>query len=372
MQIQHHLLPAISSGSQRQLQSLHFGQAKNGRKTYIQASLHADEIPGMLVAYHLRQKLLVLEDAGKIEGEIVLVPVANPIGLAQSVGGQSFGRFDLPSGINFNRGYYNLLPELKQALQGKLGDNASYNVHTVRQEARRILQQWPAVSESEVLKKTLQLLAIDADIVLDLHCDNEAVMHLYTGTPLAEMAQPLASLLGAQALLLARESGDDPFDETCSRLWWELAEHFGQHHPLPLACLSVTLELRGQVEVNHMLAEKDANAILAFLSLQGHIQQENPALPPPLCQPTPLEGVEPLRAPHAGVIVFYKAPGDFVKNGDLVCDVIDPLSGQNTAIHAGVSGTLFARCALRYAQCGADLAKIAGPRAYRSGKLLSL
>ena len=45
-------LPAL--GTQRTLTSFHFGTAGTGEKAYIQASLHADELPGMLVAHHLR------------------------------------------------------------------------------------------------------------------------------------------------------------------------------------------------------------------------------------------------------------------------------------------------------------------------------
>ena len=35
----------------------------------------------MLVAQHLRRRLLALEAEGRVLGEVVLVPAANPIGL---------------------------------------------------------------------------------------------------------------------------------------------------------------------------------------------------------------------------------------------------------------------------------------------------
>ncbi|MES2106052.1 MAG: succinylglutamate desuccinylase/aspartoacylase family protein [Pseudomonadota bacterium] len=378
MRIEYHPLPSISSGTERQILSLHFGHAGVGphiRKVYIQASLHADEIPGMLAAQHLRRQLETLEAEGKLASEIVLVPVANPIGLAQVIQGTPFGRFDLATGINFNRGYRNLVPQLKQALTGKLGDDAQENVSTIRSEAKKLLANWEPASETEALKKTLQRLSIDADIVLDLHCDNEAVMHLYTGTPLAAAVAPLGRLLGAEAILLATESGDDPFDETCGRIWWELAEHFAGQYPVPLACLPVTVELRGQVEVSHQLAKQDADGLIAFLRHTGHIENEmenSSNLPDPLCQPTPLEGVEPLTAAHAGIMVFSKGPGDFIRSGETIGELIDPLSGEATPVTATVSGKLFARIAHRYVHRGTTVAKIAGEVAYRSGKLLSL
>jgi hypothetical protein len=44
----------------------------------------------------------------------------------------------------------------------------------------------------------------------------------------------------AHAVLLALEAGEEPFDEACSRLWWDLAAHFGPGTPLPTwpACRS--------------------------------------------------------------------------------------------------------------------------------------
>ena len=94
------------------LTSYHFGTPGTGKKVYIQASLHADEVPGMLVAQFLRTELAALEAAGKIVGEIILVPAANPLGLAQAIHGAPFGRFDLTTGTNFNRAYKHVADDL--------------------------------------------------------------------------------------------------------------------------------------------------------------------------------------------------------------------------------------------------------------------
>ena len=157
MKVQHHSL-SVSSGTQRELVSLHFGSAEHGKKVYIQASLHADEVPGMLVSHYLRQTLAELEASGQISAEIVLVPIANPIGLAQEVYGSAIGRFDLSNGINFNRGYQHLTPPLIAALDGKLGDSTGANVQTIRTEALAILQRWQPNSEAGQMKKVLRPL----------------------------------------------------------------------------------------------------------------------------------------------------------------------------------------------------------------------
>ena len=369
MQIQRHLLPSASIGSTRELVSTHFGKPGDGPKAYLQAALHADEIPGMLVAHYLRQRLTQLEKEGRIQGEIILVMVANPIGLAQSEHGVIHGRFDRDSGINFNRSYFNPMPVLKTTLDGLLGGNATTNVRLIREHACKAVADWQTKTETEALKKILLGLAIDADIVLDLHCDSEAVLHLYTGTPLATAVAPLSALLGAQAVLLATESGEQPFDEACGRIWWELAEHFSDV-PIPPACVSVTVEFRGQLDVSHALASADAEALLGFLQHAHLLDLPAPALPALLCEPTPLAGVEPIVAPHAGVLVFRAAPGQALLPGDLVADLVDPLSGQQTALRATVGGVLIARTMQRFVQRGGGVAKIAGDVAFRSGNLL--
>jgi predicted deacylase len=360
--------PAIAA---YQLTSWHYGSAGSGKKAYVQASLHADEVPPMLVAQVLRRELERLDAAGRIKGEIVLVPAANPIGLSQVVHGMPFGRFDLGSGVNFNRAFRHVADELKVALTGRLGADADANVAAVRAAARAAVDGWEPANHTEVLKKTLLALAIDADIVLDLHCDNEALLHVYTGTALADRVEPLALLLGARALLLSDASGGEPFDEACSRLWWDLAAHFGPALPVPPACAAVTVELRGEMDVRYDYAEHDARAILQFLAREGIVDIPQTPLPAPRCAPTPLEAVEPLHAPQAGVLVFLKALGDEVEAGDAVADIVNPVTGDTATLRASRGGLLFASTAHRHLLRGMQVCKIAGTTPFRSGSLLS-
>ena len=378
MQVHKHPLSGPHSNAAFELTSLHFGTPGAGKKVYIQASLHADEVPGMLVAQYLRQTLTALEAAGRVAGEVVLVPAANPIGLAQAIHGAAFGRFDLTTGVNFNRSYKHVADDLKQSLPGLLGQDADANVKLIREHARASIAAWQPATDADTLKKTLMTLAVDADIVLDLHCDNEAVLHIYAGTPLAEGVAPLSAILGAHALLLAYQAGGEPFDEACSRLWWDLERHFEGRYPIPAACLSTTVELRGEMEVSYALAERDAAGLIQFLTLNGVLRAQDAAaeaaaavLPAPLCAATPLEGVEPLYAPHAGILVYTRELGARVAPGDAVADLIDPVSGDTTVIRAGVAGVFFARSAHRHVIRGMNVGKVAGAQAYRAGDLLS-
>jgi predicted deacylase len=373
MHAQTHPIATEAGVASYQLSSWHYGGSNGGggKKVYIQAALHADEIPAMLVAHFLKGALERLDAEGRIHGEIILVPAANPIGLSQVVQGTPFGRFDLGTGTNFNRSFLHVADELKETLAGRLGADAAANVAAIRTEARAAIARWEPASHTEVLKKTLLSMAIDADIVLDLHCDNEALLHMYAGTALRDKAAPLAALLGARALLLSNASGGAPFDEACSRLWWDLAAHFGPEIPIPPACAAITVELRGEMDVRYDYAERDAQALLQYLAREGMLDIAVAPLPEASCAPTPLEGVEPLHAPQAGVLVFLKALGEQVHAGEAVADIVNPVTGVTATVRAQRDGLLFASTAHRHLLRGMHICKIAGATPFRSGSLLS-
>jgi predicted deacylase len=364
-------LPSPAAGTNRVLPFLRFGKPGTGPKAYIQASLHADELPGMLVAHHLRNQLTELEQQGLLLGEVILVPVANPIGLAQTLLGSSQGRFDLRTGQNFNRLFHNLSVDVLSRVKSQLGADSHINKNLIRDAIRDCLMEQTTNDELSAQRLELMRLAADADVVLDLHCDCESVLHIYTGTPLWERVAPLAGLLNAQVALLETNSGDDPFDEACSRIWWDIAALVGDEYPIPLACLAVTIELRGFTDVNHNTAGRDAAALLDFLRLQGVIGGSLPQAIPPACEPTPLAGCIPLTAPTAGLVVYLRELGEIVKAGDPLIDLIDPVSGRVQQLLAPVDGVYFARENRRYVPPGTRLSKVAGREAVRRGSLLS-
>src|SRR3712207_2406631 len=116
-------LSPLAPGADLSLTVHRFGDPGARPKVYVQAALHADEIPGMIAAHHLRERLIGLEAEGRIKGEIVLVPSANPSGLAQRVLGEHIGRFNLADGINFNRGYPYLVPQVADRVEGRLTED---------------------------------------------------------------------------------------------------------------------------------------------------------------------------------------------------------------------------------------------------------
>ena len=380
---QHHLI-SPSCGTSRSLCSWHFGASDTGPKVYIQASLHADELPGMLVIQHLRHRLQEAESNGLLRGQVVLVPMANPIGLDQTWLQLQMGRFEMASGQNFNRHYpvwADWLRESGHDIALQLGSDARANVQTVRQAMQQALLRHPPVTELDSLRHTLMGLSCDADVVLDLHCDFEAVVHLYMEPECEAGLRPLAQWLGAQAVLLARGTGAHCFDESLSGAWWQLREsllashgpEFVATHPLPQACLSTTVELRGQTDVSDLLAERDSQALLGYLAdlqVLATPASVHATAPAALCQPTPLSGSQYLLAPCAGVISFQRQPGDQVQAGDVIARVVNPITGESQLACSDTEGVLYARHNVRWATTGMELAKISGKTPRRTGALL--
>jgi len=390
MHLVHHPLHTGGADAPLAVTSLHFGPAGH-RRALLQCGLHADEIPPMLVAQHLRRRLQALEEAGLLLGEVVLLPACNPIGLTQQVWGRLQGRFELASGQNFNRHYPALAEAAARrfAAQGqRLGADPAANARALRAALLAALDEGAegkegapgqALSALQRLRQTLLRLALPAELVLDLHCDNEAVLHLYATPDHEATARQLGRCLGAPLLLLAADSGDAPFDEALSGLWPRLRAHLGE--AVPLACFAATVELRGECDVDHALAAADAQGLLHFLQQQGFVREGPPPppmptavpgqAPPPDCVARPLAACLPLQAPATGLLVWHLPVGQWVQAGQPLVDLVCPVTGSSQTLCSPVDGLLFARELQRWARAGQSIAKVAGLQPRRSGKLLS-
>jgi predicted deacylase len=366
---QHAFTPA-TAGTAHHLTSHHFGAATSAKKIYIQAGLHADEIPAMLVAVTLMGLLRELEAAGKLRCEVVLVNSANPLGLSQWLLGAPVGRFDLASGRNYNRDYPPLFTAIAAAVEGKLTHDIDANLSIIRAAWHSALSALTPATVFDALQRKLMLLAHDADVVLDLHCSREAAMHVYTGTAIWNEVEPLARYLGSKASLLAYDSGAVSFDEAFSYPWWQLGERFGAEFPIPAGSIAVTVEHRGQRDVDDEMAAQDAQAIIDYLTHQGYIAGIAPPLPPLLHPATPLAGSEQFLAPTTGILVHRADLGDMIEVGQALFDIIDIDSGDATRISSKTRGTFYMRRDVRFVKAGDPLGRVTGATPQRTGKLL--
>ncbi len=369
-------LPMMSCGTQRSLTVFRFGNEGERPKAYIQTALHADENPGMLVMHHLTTMLKDADKDRNITGEVVLVPVANPIGLSQHYLGNLQGRFESSSGQNFNRLYPDITNRVVDKVRDRLGDSADANVAEIRAAVGEVLAEVATTDELTALRLALLRLAFDADICLDLHCDWEAVLHIYTSPALWPNAGDLCAQLGSEANLLAEVSGGHPFDEAVGGMWWELAKKFPKQ-AIPPACLSATVELRGEKDISDARARQDADNLFRFMQRRKIIAGDPGPLPGEKCEATPLTGVDTVKSIKAGVVVYHKQPGDYIEKGEVVATIVDPLKPDavtaRTELKSCTSGVMYARRGDRFTRPGQTLCRIAGktPLPHRTGNLLS-
>ncbi|CAN7553103.1 succinylglutamate desuccinylase/aspartoacylase family protein [Paraburkholderia terricola] len=361
------LSPAI--GTHRELVSFHFGPAGSGQKIYIQSSLHADETPAMLTTVLLKRRLLELEKRGALNAEIVLVPVANPVGLGQYLLGQFLGRFDLGSGKNFNR-HFMQFPKLIARAKEILGSDAKENRRIVRELIAAELTEQKPLTEFESLQLALLKLSFDADVVIDLHCSLEAAMHLYTSEAAWPEFEPLARYLGAQASLLATNSGGESFDETHGLLWWKLQQDMPADKPVPNGTIAVTVECRGQRDVSYETAQEDADALVDYLAWRKAILIDAKPLPELPTPATPLAGSEQFYAPVSGILIHRAKIGDRIRVGQALFDIVDPLTDETTTVSSNTEGVFYMRRAIRFVTAGAPLGRVTGTRPFTTGVLL--
>lgn len=332
-------------------------------KVYCQASLHADEQPGMMVLHHLLKHLRALDAAGKLAAEFIIVPMANPLGFAQLGFRQHQGRYDNVSGVNFNRQWPNLLSLIRSSLPVEWSSSAEANQQKVREAVRAWLSDWRPVKARDQQQKFIMQAAYDADYVFDLHCDNDALLHIFAVPQLFPEYQALADWIGAAATLTAEDSGGGSFDEVWPALWIELVAEFPEV-PFPMPSCAATLEYRGNYDVFDALNQDDAERLLGFFAERGLVNWQPTVAKTEARQPTALAATEMLRVEQAGLLAYQVELGDWVESGQVIAELI-PMDGETAfegriPIRCTASGQVISRNVAKYVWAGCSIAKIVG------------
>ncbi|MDL2185751.1 succinylglutamate desuccinylase/aspartoacylase family protein [Pseudomonas sp. ChxA] len=292
----------------------------SGPKVHLQAGVHADEIAGMLVLHHLLPRLQACQAQGRLRGSVTVVPQANPFGIGQFRQGKLLGRFHEATGQNFNRAFDHSLAMERPASN---------------------LAQW---------QKSLVQLAADADLVLDLHTDDEALPYLYIHHSFwPEQGLALAAALQVEVVIVWDEGGDGSFEETLI------------NHGAPR--LAATVELRGQADVSDALAQQDADGLWAWLCINGVID-EVADIREWQGEVVDMGCMETVLAPCAGVLVFERNLGDPVEEGERFARIIgrpgDPSS--EVILRAAQTGRMVTGHRERLVAQGSVVAKFTGTR----------
>jgi predicted deacylase len=200
------------------------------------------------------------------------------------------------------------------------------------------------------------VLAADADIVLDLHTDEQALQYVYLHQCFWPAGQDLAAALGAEVAIIWEGDSDGAFEEVVIAPWLAEGRFEGR--------LVSTVELRGQGDVSDALAQQDADGIYRFLCVRGLIA-EPARLPSWQGRAVPIGHMETVFAPATGVLVFERELGDQVQAGECFARIVavpgDPSSEHRLV--APQSGLMVTRHGDRLIQAGAIAAKFTGSEA---------
>ncbi len=313
------------------------GSVQGAPSAYIQAALHAGELPGVVAVHALMPMLRKAESEGRILGKITVVPAANPVGRAQYLFGDLEGRFHLGTRTNFNRDF---------PLLGTPDTSALPSADL-------------ATTIDERLKRKLIALSMGHDIVLDLHCDDEGVAYLYVPAELWPAMADCASAMGVEAVITWTGSSGSSFDEASLHPWLQIPKKQArlEHRAI------TTVEYRGIRDVARAHAESDAEGLYRLLVARGVIEDTS------LDRPSAFEGlvrsidhVEMIAAPLSGAILFDVEPGDRVSAGDRVATIINRPGEEDGSVDvfAPQAGYVLTRSSRRSARAGDNLIKLVG------------
>lgn len=366
-------LPGAMPGTQRQLRVFSFGDPGARPKAYLQAGLHADEPAGMMILRELCKLLAAAEEAGEIVGEIIVVPMANPLGVDQALGSAIMGRFELRTGANFNRAWPDLVSGLADSVRKRIGKDPDENAELVRRELKRRITGLQAESPIMAQRIALARRAYDADLVVDLHCDDEALSYMMAPDELWEEAKRFAADVGVHSLQPGGETdGAHCFDECFLAPWQALRREFGER--VPLACRAFTFEMGGVLDVDPERAARHAQGFFRYLRRIGCIAGGvNKSHPNGLNE---FRAFEMLDSPAGGLLLYRQQLGDWVAPGDVLAEIVDPtapdLESEPAIIKASMKGCVVSRRLSRQVAFGDFVVMLAGHDRPASGKSKAL
>jgi uncharacterized protein len=254
----------------------------DGPRVHLQAGVHADEIAGMLLLHKLLPMLRDAQEAGILRGTVTVVPQANPLGLTQFCQGRLVGRFHEGTNRNFNR-------------------------HFTESAAAQ-----PTTSVG-IWQKALLDLALDAQIVLDLHTDAEALPYVYVHRRFWPVAGDLVDALAPDLAIVWDDEEDSAFEGAVVSHWVRNKQTEGR--------LVATLELRGQGDVSDELADRDAQGLYAFLCRRGvvdkHVERTEWR-----GEMVPIAHMETVLAPAAGIVVYERELGARLEAGERFARIV--------------------------------------------------
>jgi predicted deacylase len=307
------------------------GTDSKAPKTYIQANVHGAETQGNAVIYQLIQYL----SKNPPKGSVTLVPQANPFASNYKLGEGTYGRFDPSTGDNWNRVYFPATINNEQARKYQSQINIEEFVQQHKDlpwdeikllfkdslkkffKELKIERSQRGLRTSERMALSLQELATDADIVLDLHTGPEAVRYLYA----PDYTKESACYFGIPHVLIMPTDFAGAMDEASFHPWVQLQNELkNQGQDFPIEFDSYTVELGGEETISLKDSRSDAEGILNYLTFKGALEGE--AKKPEGLKACLLSDYKAFFSEQAGLVNFIVSPGEIISKGQVVCEIL--------------------------------------------------
>jgi len=267
-----------------------FCHGRNDRPlAYLQANVHGGELQGnaaILALFDLLEK-------DPPRGSLVLVPRVNPVGANQQWGDYVAGVYDLLTGANFNRGYIYLTGPSRAAAAPYVDVDAFAAVHRdatlseIKDGFREALKAaLVAIRDSSAtwgldgrveFALAIQDLAVEADVVMDLHTGDRTPRYLYA----PEGATAATRAFGIPFVLEVPHRFAGALDEASFVPWNDLSEAFKRlgRTDVRRSVDGFTVELGSMNAFSMAQGAEDAKRIASALRYYG-VLDGDPTTPP--------------------------------------------------------------------------------------------
>lgn len=300
---------------------------------YLQANVHGGELQGnaALIA------LFDLLERDQPRGSLILAPRVNPVAANQQIGDYVAGVYDLQTGANFNRGYLYLTGPSRASSAPYVDVDAFAAVHRdatlseIRDGFREALHgALGAIRDSAAIwgmdtrlefALAVQEIAVDADVVMDLHTGDRAPRYLYAPEGLTAATRAF----GIPFVLEVPPRFAGALDEACFVPWNDLSDAFNRIGRTDVRRFvdAFTVELGSMNTFSMAQGIEDAKRIASALRYYGVIDgdPDEPAYRIVACS---VNDYQSIAAPAAGLVDPAFSPGTPVRKGDLVARMVDP------------------------------------------------
>ncbi len=190
----------------------------------------------------------------------------------------TLGRFDPITGVNWNRMYHFdetvIAPFAQQHIDASQEEiQASFQQLLIDQIEQKLDHNIWGITTGQRIAYQLQLMAHQADLVLDLHTGPISSKHLYC----PEYIKASASYFDIPHTIFIPNDFDGAMDEATFCPWWSLQQAYqdlGRNFVMgegAFAKESFTVELGSQEQIDLDVAHQDALGILSYLQYKGVI-----------------------------------------------------------------------------------------------------